>query len=292
MDEILLYRGCTTPVRLPAYEASSIAVLQKLGLRVREMVDANCCGAQYVESLNRIAFAAMSGRILALAEKEGLDILALCGACSGSLKHTKHMLDTDLQLRDEVNTLLTEEGLKYSGTVRVLHLLQVLNEDIGLEKIRASIVQPYNKIRLSAHYGCHVTRPHEIVQVDDPENPTIIDNLIAAVGGVPVDYIGKTRCCGGPMLAMNEEVATAIGRDKIMNVREAEASGIVTACVFCDIQLTQVQFGDGFEKDHQIPVIPITQLLGPALGIEEEILGIELNKIRPDSILETLEVQH
>ena len=94
------------------------------------------------------------------------------------------------------------------------------------------------------------------------------------------------------MLAMNEEIATSIGRDKIMNVREAGASGIVTACVFCDIQLTQVQFGDGFEKDYQIPIIPITQLLGPALGIGGEILGFELNKIRPISILETQEVQH
>ena len=91
--DILLYRGCTTPVRLPAYEAATIAVLDKLGVKVHEMNDDNCCGAQYIESVDRMAYAAMSGRILALAEKEGMDILALCGACSGSLKINKHFLD-------------------------------------------------------------------------------------------------------------------------------------------------------------------------------------------------------
>ncbi|MHA1929682.1 MAG: CoB--CoM heterodisulfide reductase iron-sulfur subunit B family protein [Candidatus Thorarchaeota archaeon] len=284
--DILLYKGCTTPVRLPAYEAATIAVLEKLGVHVHEMNDANCCGAQYIESVNRMAYAAMSGRILALAEKEGMDILALCGACSGSLKINKHFLDNDIHARDEVNEILAEEGLKYTGKARVRHLLQVLNEDIGIEKIEAAVRKPYTGVKLSAHYGCHVTRPYEIVQVDDPENPTILDRLVEAVGGTSVDYPGKTRCCGGPMLAMDEDVAATIGLEKIENIAEAGADAIVTACVFCDIQLTQVQFGDKDSTLRKIPVIPITQFLGPALGIGEDVLGIELNKIDPHEILE------
>ena len=99
--DLVLYRGCTTPVRLPAYEAATIAVLKKLGVNLIEMEDENCCGAQYIESMDKMAFAAMSGRILALGEKAGHDILAICGACSGSLKTVKHMLDEDIQLDDE-----------------------------------------------------------------------------------------------------------------------------------------------------------------------------------------------
>jgi heterodisulfide reductase subunit B len=289
MKEILLYRGCTTPVRLPAYEAATIAVLEKLGIKVIEMEDTNCCGAQYVESLDHRAFAAMSGRILALAEREGKDILALCGACSGSLKITKHNLDTDYKLRDEVNSLLAEEGLKYTGKVRVRHLLQVLAEDIGIEKIERAIVKPYHGIKMAAHYGCHVTRPYEIVQVDDPENPRILDHLVEAAGGTSVDYVGKTRCCGGPMLAMDETVAAAIGLDKIDNVTAAGADGIVTACVFCDIQLTQVQFGELAGSRKKIPIITIPQFLGAALGIDEEHLGVALNKISPQPILNSLQ---
>ncbi|MFW9909337.1 MAG: CoB--CoM heterodisulfide reductase iron-sulfur subunit B family protein [Candidatus Thorarchaeota archaeon] len=283
--DLILYRGCTTPVRLPAYEAATIAVLEKLGVHIYEMSDANCCGAQYVESMDKMAFAAMSGRILALAEREEKDILALCGACSGSLKTTKHLLDTDIRARDEVNSLLAEEGLKYTGKVRVKHLLQVLAEDIGFDAIERAVVNPYKDVKLAAHYGCHVTRPYEIVQVDDPENPTILDRLVEAAGATAVDYPGKTRCCGGPMLAMDEEVAARIGLDKIDNILDSGANGVVTACVFCDIQLTQVQFGSQAGKRTKIPIMPIPQFLGPALGIDEDILGIELNKIDPHQVI-------
>ncbi len=288
----MLYRGCTTPVRLPAYEASTIAVLERLGMRVVEMKDANCCGAQYIESLSRNAFAAMSGRILALAEEEGHDILALCGACSGSLKINKHYLDTNPAARAEVNEILAEEGLKYTGKVRVRHLLQVLAEDIGFSAIEKAIVRPYHGIKMAAHYGCHVTRPYEIVQVDDPESPTILDRLVAIAGAQPVDYAGKTRCCGGPLLAMDPQVASAIGMEKINNVIAAGADGIVTACVFCDIQLTQVQFGESVSTQRKIPIIPITQFLGPALGIPEDRLGIDLNKISPHGLFAALQEVH
>jgi heterodisulfide reductase subunit B len=292
MKEILLYRGCTTPVRLPAYEAASIAILEKLGIKCLDFNDTNCCGAQYVESLSRTAFAAMCGRILALAEKYGHDILALCGACSGSLKINKHLLDNDTRLRDEVNSHLEREGLKYTRKARVRHLLQVLNEDIGIPAIEKAIVRPYNGVKMAAHYGCHVTRPEEIVQVDDAENPTILDRLVEVAGGEAVEYVGKTRCCGGPMLAMDENVAAKIGINKIENALEAGAEGLVTACVFCDIQLTQVQFGDDVNSE-KLPVITIPQFLGPALGIEEDALGIELNKITPEGILSKLEeVKH
>lgn len=286
--DLLLYRGCTTPVRLSQYEASTIAVLKKLGVNLLEFNDTNCCGAQYVESLSHKAFAAMSGRILALAEREGHDLLAICGACSGSLKINKYHLDNDYKLRDEVNGLLAEEGLKYTGKAKVRHLLQVFHEDIGIDTIEKAVVRPYEGIKMAAHYGCHVTRPYEIVQVDDPETPTILDRLVEAVGATAVDYTGKTRCCGGPMLAMDEHVANSIGREKIKNALAAGADGIVTACVFCDIQLTQVQFGEG-AIDEKLPIITISQFLGPALGVEDEALGFELNKISPTHLLDSLQ---
>ena len=287
MKEFAYYTGCTTPVRLPGYEAAVTAVLKRFGIILNPMKDVNCCGAQYVESVHGVAFAAMSGRILAIAESMGQDILAICGACSGSLKIVKHELDNDKELRDEVNSILEEEGLKYTGTANVKHLLQIFREDIGYNAVEAAIVKPYDGVRLAAHYGCHVTRPPEIVQVDDPENPTIIDKLIEIAGGTAVDYNGKTRCCGGPMLAMDEEVANKIGMDKINNIRSENAEGIVTACVFCDIQLTQVQFGDDAGEVPKIPVITLPQFLGPALGIDFDTLGISLTKISPQKILET-----
>jgi succinate dehydrogenase / fumarate reductase cytochrome b subunit len=286
MKEFVMYTGCTTPVRLPAYEASIKVVLEKLGIRLTLMKDANCCGSQYVESLSHAAFCAMSGRILALAESMGKNILAICGACSGALKTVKHDLDANPKLRDEVNSILAEEGLKYTGTVEVKHLLQIFREDIGYDAIKDAIVKPYHGIRLAAHYGCHVTRPPEIVKVDDPENPSIIDKIIELTGATAVDYTGKTRCCGGPMLGMDADVASKIGLDKIKNIRNENVDGIVTACEFCDIQLTQIQFDDLAGDEPKIPVLPLPQFLGPALGIDFAKLGIALNKIDPKAMLQ------
>ncbi len=286
MKEFVLYTGCTTPVRLPAYEASVKIVLAKFGITLVDMKDANCCGAQYVESVSHTAFAAMTGRLLAIAEKMDMDILAICGACSGSMKTMKHELDNNKKLLKEVNEVLAEEGLKYTGKVEVKHLLQIFQEDIGYAAIREAIVRPYRGIRLSAHYGCHVTRPEEIVQVDDAENPKIIDKIIEIAGGTAVDYVGKTRCCGGPMLGIDAELAGKIGRDKIENIRNENVEGIITACAFCDLQLTQVQIGDDASDQDKIPVMTLPQFLGPALGVNFSSLGIELNRINPQAILQ------
>jgi heterodisulfide reductase subunit B len=286
LTDYFLYTGCTTPVRLPAYEAATMAVLKHLGVTVHHMKDVNCCGAQYVESLSREAFAAMSGRLLAIAERFGKDIIAICGACSASLKHVKHMLDTEPELKATVNEILAEEDLEYTGKAEVKHLLQILRDEVGYDAIRRAVVQPYDGIVLAAHYGCHVTRPAEIVQVDDPEVPRSIDDIIEACGARAVDYAGKVRCCGGPLLAMDEKLGTAIGSEKITNIKAAGAKGILTACVFCNIQLTQVQFGEGGEPKDRIPVLTLPQFMGAAMGIDEETLGIPLNKISPDVLLE------
>lgn len=286
MSDYFVYTGCTTPVRLPAYEAATMAILKHLGVNAHHMKDVNCCGAQYVESLNRNAFAAMSGRLLAIAERFGKDIIAVCGACSGSLKHVKHWLDNEPEIRAEVNSLLAEEGLEYTGNVEVKHILQILRDDIGYDAIKRAVVQSYNGVKLAAHYGCHVTRPHKIVQVDDPEVPTVIDRIIEACGAKAVDYAGKTRCCGGPMLAMDEEVATAIGREKIEHMKAAGVYAAVTACVFCNIQLTQVQFGEDTTGKDRIPVLTLPQFMGAAMGIDEQTLGLPLNKISPQILLE------
>lgn len=286
MKQFAFYTGCTTPVRLPAYEASVKVVLEKLGISLVTMKDVNCCGSQYIESVNHTAYAAMTGRLLALGEKMDMDILAICGACSGSMKMIKHELDNNKKLRKQVNEILAEEGLSYTGKTEVKHLLQVFHEDIGYAAIREAIIRPYKGIRLSAHYGCHVTRPQEIVQVDDAEIPTIIDKIIEIAGGTSVDYVGKTRCCGGPMLGMDTELAGRIGRDKIENIRAESVQGIITACEFCDLQLTQVQFGDAAGNKPRIPVMTLPQFLGPPLGIDFDSLGMEMNRISAQAILQ------
>ncbi len=290
MKEYFYYPGCTSPVRLPQYEASTIAVLDKLGIKLSYLHNANCCGAQYVESLSPNAFVAMSGRILALAEKFEKDICVTCGACNHSLKHAKHELDNNKELRIEINSLLKEEDLEYTGAAKVVHLIQILRDDVGIEKIKDAVVRPFDpSLVLATHYGCHLTRPWELAQIDDPENPMIMDHMIEALGATVVQYPEKTRCCGGPLLAMDPEASNRIGLEKIENVRSVGGQGIVTACGFCDIQLAQVQFGGDLKSEDRIPVLQLPQLMGIAFGIDEETLGLDLNKISPEPIINALQ---
>ena len=287
MKEYVLFRGCIVPVRLPAYEAATILVLEKLGVNVVPLNNANCCGAQYVESLNESAFLALGGRILALVENEGKDLLTICGACAGALKHAKKLLDRRKRARADVNELLASEGLEYTKKVEVKHLLEVFEHDIGLERLRAAVVNPYNGIRLATHYGCYLTRPFDDLNPNGNETPTIIDEIIQVVGGQPVNYPQKTRCCGAPLLAMDEKLSGKVGMQKIRDIKDAGAEGVVTTCAYCDIQLAQVQFGGRWEKS-RIPVITLPQFLGPAMGILEDDLGMHMNRTSPGRILESL----
>jgi heterodisulfide reductase subunit B len=287
VKEYVLFRGCIAPVRLPAYEAATILVLEKLGIEVTPLNNANCCGANYIETLNEKAFLALGGRILALAENEGKDILTICGACSGSLKHAKKLLDRRKRVRTEVNSLLSKEGLEYTKKVDVKHLLDVFEQDIGLDTLRSAITNPYAGIRLAAHYGCYVTRAFDDMNNIEGEVPTIIDTIIRIAGGRPVDYQTKYRCCGAPILAVDENLANKVGMEKIRSVRDAGAVGIVTACSYCDIHLSQVQFGGRLEKS-RIPVITLPQFLGPAMGILDDDLGMYLNRTSPSQILRSL----
>ncbi|MFW9808229.1 MAG: CoB--CoM heterodisulfide reductase iron-sulfur subunit B family protein [Candidatus Thorarchaeota archaeon] len=287
MRDYVLFRGCSTPVRLPAYEVATNIVLDKFGISIGPLRNANCCGALFIESLNEKAFLALGGRLLALAEKTGKDLLAICAACAGSLKHVKKLLDRRKTARAEVNDLLAEEGLTYNRKVNVKHLLDVFQEDIGLERIESSITNPYDGIRLASHYSCYVTRPFENLHSSCAETPTIIDSIIQIAGGIPIDYPEKMQCCGAPLLAMNEKLAGKVGLNKVRHIKEAGGEGIVSACSYCDIQLTQVQFGGRWEKS-RIPVMTLPQFLGPALGILDDELGLHMNRTSPSRILGSL----
>ena len=287
MKKILLFRGCTVPVLLPAYEAATNLVLEKFGIKTVTLNKANCCGSQYIEAINSKAFLALNGRILALAETKGLDVLALCGACTRSLKSTKHLLDSDKKAKNEVNSLLRDEGIEYTGSANVKHLLDVIQEDIGLLTLKRAIINPYSGIRLAVHYGCQVIRPHGALNLENSKTPTVVEDIIKLAGGISIDHEGKNRCCGGPLSTMDKQLAGKIGREKIANIRDAGAKGIITVCAYCVMQLTHVQFGSKTGKT-RIPVLTLPQFLGPALGILDDDLGFQMNRIDPSLLLESL----
>jgi len=280
-----LFLGCTIPARLPQYESSSRAVLGKLGVELVDIKEFNCCGYPIRNSDFKAAVLS-SARNLALAEKENLNILVLCKCGFGMLKHAHYHIKEDPTLRKEINTTLKKEGLPFEGGIEIKHLLSVLYHDVGVEAIREKITRPYKELKIATHYGCHALRPSEIVQFDDPVNPTLFDNLVEATGAESIDWQARLDCCGAPLFGANDDLSMDLTEKKLTNAKQSGADYLCDACAYCHIQFDTVQrmINSGRGRNHVLPAILYPQLLGLSLGIDSKILGLEMNQIDITSV--------
>jgi len=194
----LLFLGCVIPYRLSSYEISARKILGKLGVELVEMPEFNCCGFP-MDPINHYLMLTLAARNLCLAEKQNLNILTLCNGCFSILNETNKMLKEDKKLREKVNGYLKEIGMEFKGTIGVKHLVHVLSEDVGFEKVKDAVKKPLTNLRVAQHSGCHIVRPAKYVDHgDDPENPTMLKNLIRLTGAECLDYMDETECCGNP----------------------------------------------------------------------------------------------
>ena len=280
-----LFLGCTIPARLPQYESSSRAVLGKLGVELVDVKEFNCCGYPLRNAAFKAAFLS-SARNLALAEKEHLNILVLCKCGFGMFKHADYFMKEIPALRNEINAILKKEGLTYEGDIEIKHLLSVLYHDVGVEVIKEKITKPYTNLKIATHYGCHALRPNEIVQFDDPVNPTLFDNLVGATGAESIDWQARLDCCGAPLFGTNDDLSMALTEKKLANAKQSGADYICDACAYCHIQLDTVQGMINKERggNQLLPAILYPQLLGLSLGIDTVTLGLGMNKIDITSV--------
>jgi heterodisulfide reductase subunit B len=284
-----LFLGCTIPARLLQYESASRAVLDELDVGVVDIKEFNCCGYP-LRNINFKAFVLLSARNLALAEQDDLDIITLCQCCFGSLKKANHLLKEDVLLRNEVNSHLEKEGLRYTGGIEVKHLLQVLYHDVGIAAIQKEVKRMYEGLQIAAHYGCHILRPSQVVQFDNPLSPMLFDQLIEITGAQSIYWPLRLECCGAPVRGINDELSLDLSRKKIEDGRQRGAQYLCVACPYCQIQFDTVQGSMPSKggKDHQLPSILYPQLLGLCMGINEKILGLGMNRIPLDSIKDFL----
>ncbi len=274
------FLGCNIPVRLKHYESASRAVLRELGVELVDIAEFNCCGYP-LRNIDLKAFVLSSARNLALAERQNLNMMILCKCGYGTLRMADHLMREDAPLREEVNALLTREGLKYEGDIQVKHLLSVLFKDVGIETIKEKITRPYENLKIATHYGCHALRPSNIVQFDDPVAPSLFDQLVEVTGAESVDWPTKLDCCGGPLLGTNDELSLDFTEKKLADARKAGAQYLTTGCTFCQVQFDTVQRMMATEKgtNHYVPSILYPQLLGLCMGIDKSVLGLDSNQI-------------
>jgi len=274
-----LFLGCNIPARVVQYETAARAVMRKLGIQLVDNRDFKCCGYP-VRNLDRKAFLLSASENLARAEKMGLNIVALCKCCFGSLKEAEYFLKEEGDLQEEIKLALSQKKLRYEGKFEVKHFLSVLYHDVGLDEIKNSISQSYKGLKIATHYGCHALRPSKVTQFDDPVAPSLFDKLVEVTGAQSIDYKSKLECCGAPVMGVNDDLSMDITAKKLTNGKKAGADYLCAGCPYCQLQFDQVQkmmiSQNGSEA---LASIVYPQLLGLCLGIDEDTLGIHMNQL-------------
>lgn len=267
-----------------ALNASSMAVAEILGVKLDELEDWNCCGSTPYKSVDDLASFCVSARNLALAEKRGLDLVTPCSACYIVMKWTNEALK-DPEMKRKVSEALAAGGLKYNGTTRIRHILDVFVNDIGYDAIASHVTQGLGGLKVAPYYGCQILRP--FIVFDHPENPQSLDRLVECLGATAVPFPLKARCCGGSLIISEERTALALVYKILDSAVKNGADCIITVCPLCQTNLDVYQgrvnkiYGTRFN----IPILFFTQLIGLAYGVDSQTLGIDKCIVSADKVL-------
>lgn len=284
MNGYIYYPGCSLKGNSKHYEESILPVFKEVGLPLDELEDWNCCGATAYFSVDDGMAAAICGRNLSLAEQAGKDIVAPCAGCYLTLKKSNQFLASGSPKATKILTALEKAGCCYNGKVDVKHPLEVLSREDMLSQLQARITRPLKGLRVACYYGCQLVRP--FTDFDDPDYPMSLDRLMAITGAEPVDYSGKTRCCGGSLTGTIEEVGLRLNYILLKEAKRKGADVISTICPLCqfNLEILQDKMVKKYKDDVTMPVLYFSQLLGLAMGIPKEDLGFSRSIIDLQSV--------
>ena len=273
MKEFAYFPGCSLEKMALSYHLSALETTKKLGVKLQELDDWNCCGATAYSSIDELLSYTLTARNLAIAEKTGLPVVAPCSACYKNMYFTADHMKKDPDLAEHVNFALEEDNLHYSGNTTVKHLIDVYVNDVGLEELKSKVTHPLEGVRVAPYYGCQILRPRK--DHEDVENPGFFEDLLSAIGAEPVNYPLKMRCCGGSLIISNRTAALSMVRNLLQSALDAKAVVIATSCPMCQLNLEvyQQQVNLEFGTNFKVPVFYFTQLIGLALGIPKKKLG-------------------
>jgi len=278
------YPGCSLLGSAVEYDRSARALLAALGVELQEVDDWVCCGATAAHATSHLLALALPAISCAAAEKQGLDILTCCSACYSRLKQATHELRRDPDLRAQVNEIIEED---YQATPRVLHLAEALAREIGLDAIRAKVARPLAGLKVACYYGCLLARLPEELRIDKVEYPTLMDDLMSAVGAEPVDWPCKTECCGAALTLARQDMVVRLSGQLLQIAKECGADVVAVACPLCQANLDMYQSDAEGQLGEQfgLPVLYFTQLMGLAMGLTPEQLCLEKVIVDPTPLL-------
>jgi len=278
------FPGCLIPARYPAMEFAIRQTLPKLGIDMVELEGASCCPDPiYFKSKDKLSWLAVAARNLTLAEDLGVDVFTNCSGCTATLSETYHLLK-DETLRAKVNRRLKRIGRRYRGTSRVRHVATLLRDSVGYDTVRVSVVRPLEGLKVAIHYGCHLLKPSRIMQVDDPNDPSALENLVAALGATPVRHRNWYLCCG--KACQGEDIPANMMHDLLGAVHAEQADILCLICPTCFGQFDhgQMKVCKQFGEDYHTPPIYYLQLLAFAQGVSYDQLGFERQRYKPECL--------
>ena len=278
MVRYAFFLGCQIPMRLPNIEIAARKVFEKVGLEAVDLLGYSCCPEPVVSRLlDEMAALTISARNLTFAEELGLDMMTLCNGCYETLVEANEVLRHDVEKRSKVNEILKRYGREYKGKVEIKHVIEVLYEDVGLDKIRSCVVKP-QKMKIALHYGCHLYREYR--SPDIMRKPNMMKEIAMQTGVEIVDYGLERLCCGYPSMQADEEFSLKQRLLlKLDRIKEAEADAVVTACPACMIQFEMGQIMlRSYGIRHSLPCINLMELLALSFGVPYKELHLELHR--------------
>ena len=287
MKKYAYYPGCTLGSTGVEYGLSTLAVCDKLGIEMWEIPDYNCCGASSAHLVNPYLALGLSARNMAIAEEAGLDVAIPCAACYSHSKAAELAVKESPEKRAIIEDII---GRTYKGESKAKSILEVLAESLDLEELKAQVVHPLTGLKVVTYYGCLLARPKKIA-CDDAEDPTMMDNILAALGAEILPWSAKTECCGASHTASEPSVGIGMTDKILLAAQKSGADCIATACPMCmgNLDMRQVQAAKMFNHNYNIPVYYFTELLGLALGIDTKKMGCDRHFVPAMELLKKYE---
>jgi succinate dehydrogenase / fumarate reductase, cytochrome b subunit len=285
--KVAYWPGCVSRGFTPELHGSMAAIAPKLDIEMVELDRANCCGAGVIAEHNQELVDSLNARTFALAQgvTGAAGMMNICSTCQGAQSECQQRLDADTSYREQINTHLEPEGLAYQKNSAWWNknFLWLLVEDIGLDTLRERVVRPLSDLRVAPFYGCYIVRPQSRLGFEFyPERDRYLEMLIEAIGATPVDYAGKHKCCGFPLITMNRTTSLRQAGRHVADAIDAAADCMVTPCPLChlNLDLQQPDAAKYVERDLGLPVLHLPQLVGLALGLSPKELGMNKHVVK------------
>ena len=286
--DLSYYPGCTLKTKAKSLEDPAIASMAALGINLVEIQRWNCCGATYSLADDDLAHHLAPVRNLIRVNEQGMNKVAtLCSFCYNALKRANLLMQNDQEKRKTLNDFMEEET-DYNGEVEVVHILEVLRDEIGWGNISEKVKVPLHGLKVAPYYGCTLLRPQEIA-IDDVERPTILSRLMEAIGAEVVEFPFATECCGSFQIVSNPDFVTQRAWDILSSALRREADALVLTCPLCNFNLSQRQqeLSRKYSDFKGIPIFYFSQLLALALQLDPQLCHFELSYGEPLHLLKS-----